>query len=62
MTKQALKVRKSDIHPADAVRAALSQKSATLRIVERWFSFNWWKGTAEGSETTITVEPHDDWR
>ncbi|MET4210958.1 hypothetical protein ABIB95_005795 [Bradyrhizobium sp. LA2.1] len=41
MAKQALRVRKSDIHPANAVRAALLQKSATLRIVERWFSVNW---------------------
>lgn len=62
MTKQALNVRKTDIHPGDAVRAALSQKVSTLRIVQRCFSFNWWRGTAEGSETTITVEPHDDRR
>jgi hypothetical protein len=62
MTRQSLNVRKTDIHPADAIRAALSQKSGTLRMVQRCFRFNWWRGTAEGSETTITVEPHDDRR
>lgn len=60
MTKQTQNVRKPDFHPIEAIRTALSQGLNRLRIRERRLKFNWWTGSVEGNETTITVEPHDD--
>lgn len=62
MTKPSQNVKKPDIHRIEAVRTALSQGLNRLRIRERRLKFNWWTGSVEGNETTITVEPHNDRR
>jgi hypothetical protein len=62
MIKRGGNVQKVDVRPMDFIREAVKLRLGRLTIRERWAKLNWWTGSVEARETTMTYEVPDDVR